>query len=125
MSGIPDTRSEVEHPVSKQHEGYIGTNLEPRSDDSNSHSYRGFRVATPNLMLRLQPSAPHQRKDVWPLGIIQRATGPTHGGSSGEAGFQTLTLLTRSPTTISPRSFSLVLVTNIIIILVILITEDF
>ncbi|GBO43580.1 hypothetical protein AVEN_253457-1 [Araneus ventricosus] len=39
---------------------------------------------TPELAPSLQNSTPHQREDVWALRMIQRATGPIHGGSSVE-----------------------------------------
>ncbi|GBL88708.1 hypothetical protein AVEN_195683-1 [Araneus ventricosus] len=65
---------------------------------------------TPKLALPLQPSAPHQREDIWPLGMIERATDPIHSGSSGESGFEPGTLRPRSRnlTTGYPRVFSLV-----------------
>ncbi|GBM63686.1 hypothetical protein AVEN_198691-1 [Araneus ventricosus] len=50
---------------------------------------------TPQLAPPLQTSAPHQRKDVWPLRMIQRATGPIHGGSSVESCFEAATLRSR------------------------------
>ncbi|GBM94821.1 hypothetical protein AVEN_26532-1 [Araneus ventricosus] len=40
----------------------------------------------------LQTSTPHQREDVWPPRMIQRATGPIHDGSSAESGFEPGTL---------------------------------
>ncbi|GBN30403.1 hypothetical protein AVEN_17317-1 [Araneus ventricosus] len=43
---------------------------------------------TPELAPPLQISTPHQREDVWPLRMIKRATGPIHGGSSVESGFE-------------------------------------
>ncbi|GBN25947.1 hypothetical protein AVEN_273348-1 [Araneus ventricosus] len=43
---------------------------------------------TPELAPPLQASAPHQLQAVWPLRMIWRATGPIHGGSSVESGFE-------------------------------------
>ncbi|GBM90151.1 hypothetical protein AVEN_20276-1 [Araneus ventricosus] len=60
---------------------------------------------TPELAPPLQASAPHQRKGVWPLRMIQRATGPIHGGSSVESGFEPTILRSRGRdlTTRPPR----------------------
>ncbi|GBN89647.1 hypothetical protein AVEN_174841-1 [Araneus ventricosus] len=43
---------------------------------------------TPQLAPPIQTSMPHQRGDVWPLRMILRATGPIHGGSLVESGFE-------------------------------------
>ncbi|GBL88375.1 hypothetical protein AVEN_103031-1 [Araneus ventricosus] len=43
---------------------------------------------TPELAPPLQASTPHQRESVWPLRMIWCATGPIHGGSSVESGFE-------------------------------------
>ncbi|GBM03980.1 hypothetical protein AVEN_99181-1 [Araneus ventricosus] len=51
-------------------------NFEPRSDGEDD-----TWANTP-----LQTSTPHQREDVWPLRMIQRAAGPIHDGSSVESG---------------------------------------
>ncbi|GBN34770.1 hypothetical protein AVEN_209528-1 [Araneus ventricosus] len=51
---------------------------------------------TPELAPHLQTSTPHQGEDVWPLRMIWRATGPIHGGSSMESGFEPGTLWPKS-----------------------------
>ncbi|GBM86211.1 hypothetical protein AVEN_239241-1 [Araneus ventricosus] len=56
--------------------------FEPRSDDEGGGRW------TPEL-------AP-ERDNVWPLRMILRATGPKHGGSSMESGFEPGTLRSRS-----------------------------
>ncbi|GBO44611.1 hypothetical protein AVEN_219976-1 [Araneus ventricosus] len=52
--------------------------------------------STPELALLLQASAPHQRESVWPLRMLQGATGPIHGGFWVEPVFE--------PGTSQPRS---------------------
>ncbi|GBM75597.1 hypothetical protein AVEN_271504-1 [Araneus ventricosus] len=42
----------------------------------------------PELAPPLETSAPCQREKGWPLSMIQRATGPIHGGSSVESGIE-------------------------------------
>ncbi|GBN65949.1 hypothetical protein AVEN_52348-1 [Araneus ventricosus] len=44
----------------------------------------------------LQTSAPHQWEDVWPLCMIERATGPIHGGSSAKSDFELISIHPRS-----------------------------
>ncbi|GBM91624.1 hypothetical protein AVEN_166667-1 [Araneus ventricosus] len=63
---------------------------------------------TPELASPLQTSAPHQREDVWPLRMIWRTTGPIHGGSSVESGFEPAALRSRGRdlTTRPPRPIS-------------------
>ncbi|GBL96353.1 hypothetical protein AVEN_238710-1 [Araneus ventricosus] len=60
---------------------------------------------TPELAPPLQTSSPHQREDVSPLHMIWCATGPIHGGSSVELGFEPATLRSRGRdlTTRAPR----------------------
>ncbi|GBL72237.1 hypothetical protein AVEN_115206-1 [Araneus ventricosus] len=62
---------------------------------------------TPELAPPLQTSTPHRREDVWPLRMNWRATGPIHGGSSVESGFEpgTLRPQSRDLTTRPPRPF--------------------
>ncbi|GBN04257.1 hypothetical protein AVEN_269717-1 [Araneus ventricosus] len=50
---------------------------------------------TPELAPPLQTSVPHQREDVWPLRMIELATGSIQGGSSLESGFGPATLRSR------------------------------
>ncbi|GBL96858.1 hypothetical protein AVEN_118974-1, partial [Araneus ventricosus] len=52
---------------------------------------------TPELEPPLQTSMSHQRENVWPLRMIERAAGPIHGGSSVESGFEPGDLPTRPP----------------------------
>ncbi|GBN18477.1 hypothetical protein AVEN_147814-1 [Araneus ventricosus] len=52
--------------------------------------------ATPELALPLQTSTQRHREDVWTLRMIKRATGPKHGGSSVESGFESGTLRSQS-----------------------------
>ncbi|GBM18202.1 hypothetical protein AVEN_151734-1 [Araneus ventricosus] len=54
---------------------------------------------TPELAPPLQASTPHQREDLWPLCMIWYETGPIHGGSSVESGFE--------PGTLRPQSLAL------------------
>ncbi|GBL83294.1 hypothetical protein AVEN_110622-1 [Araneus ventricosus] len=68
-----------------QHEGYLGTDLVILNRGQMSRT-------TPELAPPLQPFASHQLEDVWPLRMIWRATGPIHGGSSVESGFEQATL---------------------------------
>ncbi|GBN79791.1 hypothetical protein AVEN_29769-1 [Araneus ventricosus] len=51
---------------------------------------------TPELAPPLQTSTPHQWEDIWPLRMIYRGTGPIHGGSSVESGFDPGALRTQS-----------------------------
>ncbi|GBN61541.1 hypothetical protein AVEN_119892-1 [Araneus ventricosus] len=51
---------------------------------------------TPELAPPLQTSAPHQREDVWPLGMIKLAAVPIHVRSIVESGFE--------PGTLHPKS---------------------
>ncbi|GBM57493.1 hypothetical protein AVEN_231200-1 [Araneus ventricosus] len=60
---------------------------------------------TTELTPPLQTSAPHQRKEIWPLCMILRATGPLHGSSPVELVFEPGTLRPkgRDITTRPPR----------------------
>ncbi|GBN06074.1 hypothetical protein AVEN_185289-1 [Araneus ventricosus] len=43
---------------------------------------------TPQLVPPLKTSTPHQREGVWPLRDELACTGPIHGGSSVDSGFE-------------------------------------
>ncbi|GBM18410.1 hypothetical protein AVEN_72748-1 [Araneus ventricosus] len=55
-----------------------------------------MRRTTPELAPRLQTSTPHQREDIWLLGMIYCATGPIHNGFLVESGFEPGTLRPQS-----------------------------